>query len=102
MEFEVNGSFFLDVLISKKDDGFFSHQVFRKKTHTKQYLHAKSHHYPAQKLGVLNTLATRALRVSDENHLVDEKTHLLSVFKKNGYNRFQGIKAFLKASQGPR
>lgn len=83
MEFEVNGSLpFLYVLISKKDDGFFSHQVFRKKTHIDQYLHAKSHHYPAQKLGVLNTPATRALRVSDENHLVNEKTHLLSVLRR--------------------
>jgi len=35
MEKEVNGLLpFLDVLISKKDDGSFSHQVFWKKTHT--------------------------------------------------------------------
>lgn len=36
MEFEVNKCLpFLDVLISSKDDGTFSHQVFCKKTHTK-------------------------------------------------------------------
>jgi len=68
MENEFDGTLsFLNVLISKKDDGSFSHQVFRRKTHTKQFLHAKSHHFPAQKLGVLNTLATHALRISDEN-----------------------------------
>ena len=41
-------------------------------------------HFSAQKLGVLNTLATRALRVSDENHLKEEKAHLLRVFFNNG------------------
>lgn len=57
--------------------------MFRKKTHTEQYLHATSHHFPVQKIVVLNTLATRALRVSDENHMEDEKSHLLEVFEKN-------------------
>ncbi len=90
MEFECNGSIpFLDILLSRNDDGSFSHQVFRKKTHTEQYLHANSHHFPAQKLGVLNTLATRALRVSNENHLKEEKAHLLSVFFNNGNSRHQ-------------
>ena len=62
MEFECNGSLpFLDVLLSRNDNGSFSHQVYHKKTHTKQYLHANYHPFPAQKLGVLDTLATRAL-----------------------------------------
>lgn len=74
MEFESNGSLpFLDILLSRIDDGSFSHQVFHKKTHMKQYLHANSHQFPAQKFGVLNTLATRALRVYDYNHLNEEK-----------------------------
>ena len=73
MHYEVDGSLpFLDILISINDDGSFSHQVFRKKTHTEQYLHAGSHHFPAKKLGVLNSLATRALRISDESHLEGE------------------------------
>ncbi len=103
MEIEVDGSFpFLDVLVWKKDVGSFSHQVFHKKTHTKQYLHANSHHFPTQELGVLNTLATLDLRVSNEIHLVNEKTHLLNVFELNGYKKYQGIRAFLKASRGPK
>lgn len=62
MEFECICSLpFLDILLSRNDDGSFSHQVYHKKTHTKQYLHANSHHFPTQKLGVLNTLAIRAL-----------------------------------------
>ena len=73
--------------------------MFRKKTHTEQYLHASSHHFPAQKLGVLNTLATRALRISDKESLENEKSHLLDVFVENGYSRFLGQRAFVKASK---
>ena len=48
MEFECNGSLpFLDVLRSRNDNGSFSHQVYRKKTHMEQYLHVNSHHFPA-------------------------------------------------------
>jgi len=88
MEQEVDGRLpFLDVLISRNDDGSVSHQVFRKKTHTEQYLSASSHHFHAQKLGVLNTPTTQALRISDEKSLDKEKAHLLNVFTNNGYSR---------------
>ena len=70
--------------------------------HTEQYLHSDSHHFPAQKLGVLNTLATRALRISDDDDLDEEKAHILRVFGENGYSRSQGFKAFMNASKGPR
>ena len=70
MELEENGSIpFLDILISKRNDGTLSHQVHRKKTHTDRYLHAKSHHHLAQKIGVINTLVTQAMRLSDEEHI---------------------------------
>jgi len=49
MDIEENGKLlFLDVLISKKADTL-GHQVYRKPTHTDRYLHAESHHHPAQK-----------------------------------------------------
>lgn len=86
----------------KKDDGSFSHQVFQKRTHTKRYLHSSSHHFPAQNLGVLNTLATRTSWVSNENDLEDEKAHLLKAFNKNGYSRSQGLRDFLNAEKGPK
>jgi len=70
MEVEENGHLpFLDILLSRRDDGSICHQVFWKKTHTEQYFHANSHHFLTQKFGVLNTLATRALRISDDDHL---------------------------------
>lgn len=53
MEQEVEGCLpFRDVLILK-EDGSFTHQVFQKKIHTEQYLHAKSHRFPTQKAGVV-------------------------------------------------
>ena len=52
-------------------------------------------------MGVLNTLFTRALRVSDNDHLDSEKEHLRNVFLSNGYNLAQINKA-LKKQQKPR
>jgi hypothetical protein len=86
MELEDNNSIpFLDILITRKQDGTLGHKVFRKKTHTDNYLHADSHHHPSQKMGVLNTMATRAARISDEDHLKEEIDHLTKVFKNIGY-----------------
>lgn len=102
MEVEVNKSLpFLDILITRNDDGSISHQVYRKTTHTEQYLHASSHHHPTHKIGVLNTLATRALRISDQEHLEKEIEHLIKVFLKNRYSKHQAIKAINKAKTRP-
>ena len=66
------------------------------------YLHAKSHHHPAQKIGVINTLVTRAMRLSDEEHIEQELRHLKEVFITNGYNKEQVNRAILKAKKTPR
>jgi len=71
--------------------------VYRKKTHTENYLHANSHHHPNQKLGVLKTLATRAIRISDETHLDKEIDHLTKTFKNIGYKQ-KDIKNAIKKS----
>ena len=87
MELETNNSLpFLDVLISMKEDGSIAHQVFRKKTHTEKYLHANSHHFPSQNFGIISTLATRAHRISDIDHIDQELEHLHQVFKMDGYD----------------
>ena len=82
---ENNCLLFLDVLTTKKQDGSLAHQVYREKTHTDIYLHANSHHHPAQKIGIINTLATRVLIISDKDHLKDEFKHLRGVLLSNGY-----------------
>jgi hypothetical protein len=73
MEVEDNKEFsLLDVFMTKKPKGFFSHQVHRKKTHTEHYLHVDSYHHLSQTFGVLNTLVTQALRIYYDEHLVYE------------------------------
>lgn len=43
--------------------GRLGHSVYRKSKHTKRYLHAHFHYHPAQKFSVVNTMATRAISV---------------------------------------
>ena len=74
---------FLDVLITKNEDGSLAHQVYRKKMHTDTCLHATSHHHPSQKLGILNTLSIRAIRIFEKEHLDEE--HLAKFLQENGY-----------------
>ena len=89
---ENNKLSFLDVLISRKEDGSISHQVYRKKTHTYRYLHVDSHHFPPQKIGVFYTLVTRALRISDKEHIKEEIDHLNFFWGGNGYSDRQFMK----------
>lgn len=50
LEIEVDGSLsFLNVLVSRNQDGSISHQVYHKKTHTKEDLHVESHSHPNKK-----------------------------------------------------
>ena len=95
MEVEENESIpVLDVLIYKRLDGSLGHKVFRKKTHTDSYLDADSHHHPAQKLGIINTLAMRAARICDDEHLKEEQDNLAKIFKNIGYKESDIKRAF--------
>ena len=87
MEIEENNSVpFLDILLSRKEDESLAHQVYRKKIHTDKNIRSDSHHHPAQKIDVINTLTIRAKRIYDSTHLDCELEHLGKVFKDNGYN----------------
>ena len=68
---------FLDVKFTRKEDGSVKSIVYRKKTHTDQYLNFASHHPKRQKLGVVRTLMNRCEMItSEEGDKKEEVEHL--------------------------
>ena len=51
---------FLDAQITRKEDGALKVKVYRKNTHTDQYLSFESHHPLPHKLSIIRTLYERA------------------------------------------
>ena len=68
---------FLDVLVIPQPDGSLSTTVYRKPTHTGQYLQWDSHHAISAKYSVISTLFHMAKEVcSTKQHLVREQDHI--------------------------
>jgi len=65
---EKNKIQFLEILLIRNEDGSLGHKVFTKKAHIDNYVHADSHHHPAQNMGVLRTIFTRAFKISYTSH----------------------------------
>ncbi|XP_019627820.1 PREDICTED: uncharacterized protein LOC109472449 [Branchiostoma belcheri] len=65
---------FLDTLLVRKGDGTVKLLVYRKSTHTDQYLNFKSHHPLHQKLGVIRTLMDRCNSVVTEEEDKERET----------------------------
>ncbi|XP_055858997.1 uncharacterized protein LOC129921274 [Episyrphus balteatus] len=90
MEKEKDNSIaFLDVKVIRKINGTLGHTVYRKITHTNRYLHATSHHHPANLRSVVSTLVQRAHRICDEEHLTAELNLVDNVLQANGYSKKQ-------------
>ena len=64
---------FLDMWVKRKD-GAYQTAVYRKSTHTDQYIHFTSHHHPRVKSGTIRYLARRAVNVCDEINMKEEKS----------------------------
>ncbi|XP_072018360.1 uncharacterized protein [Amphiura filiformis] len=64
---------FLDTLIVKREDGTVKLLVYRKATHTDQYLNFASHHPLHQKLGVIRTLMDRKDKIITEDKDKEEE-----------------------------
>ena len=56
----------LDASMRREENGSFSTKVYRKKTHTDQYLSFKSNHPLHQKLGVIRTLLDRGEAIASK------------------------------------
>ena len=64
---------FLDTLVTIEPDNTFSTTVYRKPTHTDQYLHRDSSHHTTAKQSVFNTLTHRAKTISSSQDKMDRE-----------------------------
>ena len=80
---------FLDTIVKPEADGTLSITVYRKPTHTNQYLHGDSHHHLSAKFSVIHTLSHRANTVcSNPELLQQEKDHLRKALTKCKYPKW--------------
>ena len=86
MEEESNGKLaFLDTLL-KRNNKKISVLVYRKPTHTDQYLHYSSHHQISWKEGVVSSLLNRAYSIiTNQDDLYKKNTGIKQVLKENRY-----------------
>ena len=77
VEKELDGQLpFLDILLIREEDGSVSTSVYRKTTHTDQYLNFESHHPVAHKRAVVRTLL---------HSRAEEEKHMTKALQRNGY-----------------
>ena len=80
---------FLDTLTVIQPDGSIKVKIYRKSTHTDQYLNFNSNHPVDHKLGVIRTLYHRAdTVVTDDLDRQEEKSHVNSALAKCGYPKW--------------
>jgi Reverse transcriptase (RNA-dependent DNA polymerase) len=86
MEQEKDNSLpFLDVLV-KKENEHLTTSVYRKPTHTDQYLNYKSNHNQSTKLGIIHSMRLRADNLcTSQKEQRKEHHHIQQAFRKNGY-----------------
>ena len=79
---------FLDVLLTRTNDGTINTQVYRKKTHTDQILNFNSNHPAQHKISCITTLFNRIdTHCNTEQAKQTERRYLYSTFMKNSYPR---------------
>ena len=72
----------LNVLVHRKQDGSLKTTIYRKPTHTNQYLDISSHHPLQHKLGVIRTLVYREdFGITEEEDKVQELNNIRSAFE---------------------
>ena len=78
-EMKDNKISFLDVEIHLKEDKHVKLTIYRKKTHTDQYLNFESNHHISQKLGIINTFQHRINTIiTDEKDKEEERRRVKS------------------------
>ena len=79
---------FLEILLTRTDDGTINTQVYRKKTHTDQILNFNSNHPTQHKISCIRSLFNRIdTHCNTEQAKQTERKYLFSTFMKNNYPR---------------
>ena len=76
---------FLDTCVRIEEDGTFSTNVYRKKTHTNQYLNFNSNHHLSQKVGTVSTLMKRLELITNEDDKENEENLVQGAFRACDY-----------------
>jgi len=77
---------FLNALIVRNDEGNVKLQIYRKPTHTDQYLNFSSHHPIEHKLSVVRTLLQRSQSLITDSHDRQlEDAHVEKALRSCGY-----------------
>ena len=80
---------FLDTIVKPEANGILSITVYRKPTHTDQYMQWDSHHHLSAKFSVIHTLSHRATTVCSKPELLQqEKDHLRKALTKCKYPKW--------------
>ncbi|KAI8517802.1 hypothetical protein Bbelb_038190 [Branchiostoma belcheri] len=91
---------FLDTKTIVEEDGNLRFEVYRKPTHTDQYLATDSHHPLEHKLAVIKTLFHRADNIiTSDQAKTDEHRHLRGALAKCGYQNWTFNKALKPSEQ---
>ena len=80
-----NSISFLDILITRKEDGFIKRSVYRKSTWTGQYLNFYSFCPIRYKRGLVRTLFIRAKKICTSDCLDVELDKITNILLENGY-----------------
>jgi hypothetical protein len=77
---------FLDTLVTLEADGTISFNIYRKKTHTDQYLDFGSHHYKKQKTGLYKNFKHRidTIVTKEEDRAAEDK-HVREALRRCGH-----------------
>ena len=76
----------MDTLIVREEDGHIKTKIYRKKTHTDQYLNFHSHHPLHQKMGVVRSLLDRCYSlVTTKEDVKEEEEHIKGALERCGY-----------------
>ena len=76
---------FLDLLIHRNSSSRFSFSIYRKDTHTENYLKFNSNNPVCHKRAVAKSLLDRANRLCSQNELPYELQHIKNTLRSNGY-----------------